>query len=95
MVHHVDERTYPHDHDNKARIYVNEAGMCWVTHEELLECGYRGLSSFDVVYLNGKFWELQGHIHKAKAWWIEEVELGEAPETPDEQAPETTEGEPT
>lgn len=75
MVHHVEGRPYPHDADNKARIYDDEKGHLWVSHEDLLNCDYRGIEDFDVVYLNGKFYELQGYIHGARAWWIEEVEL--------------------
>lgn len=75
MVTHVDGRTIPHDPDNTARIYEDKGGRLWVTHEELLECGYRELSDFDIVYLNGTFYELQAHIRESDSWWIEEVPI--------------------
>ncbi len=75
MVVHVDGRLLPHDADNTARIYEDKRGLKYVTHEELLECGYREISDFDIVYLNGKFYELQGHVPKADSWWIEEVPI--------------------
>jgi len=88
MVFHVEGRILPHDADNEARIYEDKRGMLWVTHAELLECGYRGLEDFDIVYLNGTFYELQGHIKESDSWWIEEVSTEEA-----EQAQEVAEGE--
>lgn len=75
MVAHADGRLLPHDADNQARIYEDENGHEFVTHEELLECGYILLDDFDIVYLNGKFYELQAYVPKAKAWWIEEVPI--------------------
>lgn len=75
MVVHVDGRLLPHDADNKARVYEDKHGHQYVTHEELLLCGYRELEDFDIVYLNGKFYELQAHIPKAGSWWIEEVPI--------------------
>lgn len=78
---------YPHKHDNAARIYRDKDGRLWVTHTELLQNGYRNLEDFDIIYLNGRFYELQSHVKKPDAWWIEEVEVGDAvalPETPPE-----------
>lgn len=92
MVHHMDGRTLPHDADNTARIYTDKRGLLWVTHQELVDCGYRGLEDFDVVYLNGKFFELQAHISEANAWWIEEIPVEE---TTAEQTSEAPQGEQT
>lgn len=94
MVAHADGRTYPHDADNKARIYEDGTGHMWVSHEDLLKCGYILLDDFDIVYLNGKFYELQAHIRPAGGWWIEEVET---PQEADEgePAPEVPAGEQT
>lgn len=78
------ENLYPHNVENTARIYEDDKGLLWVTHRELLDCGYVGISDFDIVWLNEKFYELQGHNATADAWWIEEVVDGEAPETPPE-----------
>jgi hypothetical protein len=80
MTEHVEGRVIPHDPNNRAKIYQDKRGLLWVTHQELLECGYINLCDFDVVYLNGKFYELQGHSDKANAWWIEEIELPEETE---------------
>lgn len=77
MIAHLDGRTIPHDPDNKARIYEDKDGRLWVTHEELLQCGYRLIEDFDIVYLNGVFYELQAHIRKSDSWWIEEVPLND------------------
>ena len=76
---------YPHRHDNSARIYRKD-GQLWVTHTELLQSGYRNIEDFDIVYLNDKFYELQGFVEKPDAWWIEEVDIGALPETPPVQA---------
>ena len=81
MTTHIDGRTYPHDVDNKARIYEDASGHLWVTHEELLLCGYRNICDFDVVFLNGKFYELQAHSRKGEAWWVEQIETPEVPES--------------
>jgi hypothetical protein len=91
MVWHVSGKYRPHTADNTARIYEKK-GYLYVAHEELLSCGYRGLEDFDVVYLNGRFYELIGYIRRAKAWWIEEVKIPEAEEEA-EPSSETTEGE--
>lgn len=73
---------YPHRHDAKARVYTDAQGIKWVTHAELLENEYESLEDFTIVYLNGKFYELQGFSNAAEAWWIEEVE------TPEDEAPD-------
>lgn len=73
MTQHVDGRVHPHNVDNRARIYEDAQGRLWVTHEELLLCDYRNICDFDVVYLNGRFYELQAHSRKGECWWIEEV----------------------
>ena len=79
---------YPHKHDNAARIYRGKDRL-WVAHIELLQNGYRNLEDFDIVYLNGKFYELQGYAEKPDAWWLEEVDVNGLPETPPE--PEASE----
>lgn len=78
---------YPHRHDAKARIYEKD-GILWVTHADLLGAEYEAIEDFMIVYLNGKFYELQGYANEPDAWWIEEVvnEDGEDadPETEDQ-----------
>lgn len=81
MTENANESVYPHNVDNHARIYEDAQGHLWVTHEELLLCGYVNISDFDVVYLNGKFYELQAHSRKGEAWWIEQIETPELPES--------------
>lgn len=66
-----------HSVDNRVRVYEDATGKLWVTHEELLLCGYRNIEDFDVIYANGKFYELQAYIRTAKSWWIEEVPVAE------------------
>lgn len=92
MVWHVSGKARPHTADNTARIYEDEKGHLFITHEELLQCGYRGLEDFDVVYINGRFYELLAYIRKPKAWWVEEIEIPEAEEEA-EPAQEISEGE--
>jgi hypothetical protein len=59
---------------------IEYSGQLWVSHNALLEAGYRWLESFDVVLINGTYYELQGHVGKGNrrfpggAWWIEEVD---------------------
>lgn len=77
MIAHADGRAYPHDADNVAPIYEDENSRLWVTHEDLLACGYVLIEDFDPVYLNGKWYELQAHMRKPNAWWVEEIDLSE------------------
>lgn len=64
---------YPHQFDNSARLYRDEQDRLWVTHTELLENGYQYIEDFDIVYLNGTFYELQAYMEKPDAWWIEAI----------------------
>jgi len=75
MTEHAEGRLVPREADNAAVIYEDKRGMLWVTHQELLDCGYINLCDFDIVYLNEAFYELQGHSKVAHAWWIEKVEM--------------------
>lgn len=55
------------------------AGKFWVPHNDLLAAGLRYLESFAVVKIDGRFYELQGHVGKTAnnfpggAWWVEEI----------------------
>jgi hypothetical protein len=62
-----------HSEDNSARIYEDTRGHLWVTNEELLSCGYTNPKHFDVVFLNGKFYELYHLMREPMGWWIGEV----------------------
>ena len=79
---------YPHKHNNAAPVYEDKDGKYWVSHADLLANEYECLEDFSVVYLNGKFWELQGYAEKPNAWWIEQVE-GVAPDAPPETEAES------
>ena len=85
MTEHQEGRLIPHEEDNAATIYEDKRGLLWVTHQELLDCGYINLCDFDIVYLNKKFYELQGHSRVANAWWIEVVETPETEAEPEAQ----------
>lgn len=78
---------YPHRHDSKAQIYTKGDNL-FVSHAELLENGYEALEDFDIVYLNGTFYELQGYVEKPDAWWIEAVDIPEAEANADTQPEE-------
>lgn len=67
--------TYPHKHDNSAPIYKDKNGQMWVSHADLLANEYEYMEDFSIVYLNGKFYELQGYLPKVNAWWIEPVPI--------------------
>lgn len=85
-----------HSVDNKIRIYADAEGRLWVTHEELLLCGYRNIEDFDIIYANSTFWELQAYAKVPKAWWIEEVPVGEETEEAyKSEAHEAAEGKPS
>lgn len=79
---------YPHKHDNAAPIYEDKDGKYWVSHADLLANEYECLEDFSVVYLNGKFFELQGYAEKPNAWWIEPV-TEEVPDAPPETEAES------
>lgn len=79
---------YPHRHDNAAPVYEDKDGKYWVSHADLLANDYANIEDFDIVYLNGKFWELQGYAEKPNAWWVEPV-VGEVPDAPPQDTQET------
>lgn len=83
---------YPHKHDNAAPVYRDKDGTYWVSHADLLALEYEFLEDFSIVYMNGKFWELQGYAEKPNAWWIERVEgrLDDIPETKETEAESTS-----
>jgi hypothetical protein len=55
--------------------------LLWVPHQQLLFGGYRHLEDFNIVLLNGVYYELQAHVGKLKPefpggiWWVETVSL--------------------
>lgn len=58
---------------------MRHEGKLWVTHQSLINEGYRYLEDFGIVKIDGEFYELQGHVGKEQgliaggAWWIEPV----------------------
>src|SRR5437868_6610707 len=51
---------YPHPED--ARVTIHERnGRQFVFHRDLIEVGYRMIEDFHIVFINGAFYELQGH----------------------------------
>lgn len=83
---------YPHKHDNAAPVYLKD-GKHYVSHADLLAMEYGFLEDFSIVYVNGKFWELQGYIEKPNAWWIEPVETeGVVANAPPEEAGKSAQG---
>lgn len=56
---------YPHPTDLACTIYEAE-GQRWVKHHELIEGGYSHLEDFSIVYIDGRFYELQGHTRAAQ-----------------------------
>lgn len=83
---------YPHKHDNAAPIYKKK-GLHYVTHADLIDNGYEYLEDFSIIYINGEFWELQAHVPKVNAWWIERVPtegvIDELPPQAEEEAAES------
>ena len=57
------------------------ADQLWVSHEDLIKAGYLYLEDFQIVMLQGRFYELGAHVGRASlthgirggVWWIEEV----------------------
>lgn len=70
---------------------VEHAGKLWIPHQHLLRDGYSLIEPFQVVKVNGVFYELQGHVGKSArnlpggAWWVEKID-------PDEWAAQAVEG---
>jgi hypothetical protein len=57
----------------------------FVSHQDLLDCGYENLCDFDLVVINGKVYELQAYLAKADCWWVEPTNV-EVPDALPEDA---------
>jgi hypothetical protein len=57
----------------------------FVSHDDLLTSGYKNLSDFDLVVINGRVYELQGYLDKANVWWVEPANV-EVPDGPPDEA---------
>lgn len=73
-----EESIYPHRYDAHAPIYRDSGGRLWVTHQDLIYNGYPRPDDFMVVWLNNAFFELQGFLKSAQAWWIEKIDVERA-----------------
>lgn len=51
--------------------------VTFIPHQELIDMGYMSLEDFDIVRVNGRFFELQGFNEPVEAWWVEEIQLPE------------------
>ena len=51
--------------------------VTFIPHQELLDMGYVNLEDFDIVRVNGRYFELQGYNGPVEAWWVEEIQLPE------------------
>lgn len=73
----------PHQAANAAEtIYLD--GKLWVEHQALLDCEYLNLEADSIVFLNTRFYELQGYDRPHKRWWIEEVAIDASDLTPEQ-----------
>lgn len=55
-------------------LYRPESDTLWVTHEELTRLGIEP-HDFDVVHLNGRFYELSGRNRTENLWWLEPINI--------------------
>ena len=72
------ETTDTHPVNNIVHILTLDApAPPWnfVAHEDLLNMGYRNLEDFDIVRLNGTYYELEGYLEGADCWWIESINV--------------------
>lgn len=74
---------YPHDPEARVQIYQRR-GRKFIRHQDLLDVGYLNLEDFSIVYVNGTFYELQGHgpsyrltgkYDPGGVWWVEPISL--------------------
>lgn len=49
----------------------------FVANEDLLTIGYVDLEDFDIVRLNGTYYELQAYLKGADCWWVESINVGD------------------
>lgn len=54
-----------------------ENDRLWISHNDLTEAGYLNLEAGSVVWVNDKFYELQGRSSRTRMrafyWWVEEI----------------------
>lgn len=47
----------------------------FITHADLTRVGYKYLEDFDVVRVNGDYYELQGYLENVGTWWVEPIDV--------------------
>lgn len=68
-----EDSIYPHKADNRAHVSEHN-GQLFVTHQALLSAGYEGIEAGTIVYLNDKFYEVEGYAHGRQVWWVTEID---------------------
>lgn len=63
-----------HPSDLEIAFHI-DAGKMWVPHAVLIDSGYSLLEDGSVVFINNRFYELQGYSYSRKMWWVEEFEV--------------------
>jgi len=71
------ESPYPHPPDAQVPVSM-EYNRLWLNHDDLIEVGYRNLEAGSIVFVGGRFYELQGPSQISRTssyrWWVEEVQ---------------------
>lgn len=61
--------------DSVTLIYRDDMDSVWVHNDELVRLGYRSLEPFDVVKLNGRYYELTYLDRKTRFWEVEHLDF--------------------
>jgi hypothetical protein len=67
------ESVYFHPHDALCRVSFRSTRL-WIAHADLLAVGYYALEDGSIVFVNGRFYELEGFDRLNKEWWVDEIE---------------------
>lgn len=66
----------PHPEDDSATLVWRDDMDCVLVHnDELVRLGYRSLEPFDVVKLNGKYYELCDFDRKSRFWTVANLDF--------------------
>jgi hypothetical protein len=63
---------YTHPADARVPVHVRN-GRAFLTHDHLIGVGYLNLEPGSIVFVNDRFFELNGHNKKTREWWVEEI----------------------
>lgn len=73
-----------HPKNAEVQVHVMEGddlpSWLFIAHADLIKVGYQNLEDFDVVRVNGDYYELQGYLEGTGVWWVEEIPLDGAEE---------------